>query len=162
LADPGDLAWSGRPLFRLMDPSQMRLEAHVREGLVGRVKIGQKLNVAIDALAAEVQGSTKEIVPSTDPASRTFIVKISLPSDDRMLPGMFGRLLIPTGTRSTILVPTRAVNRIGQLQTVRVRQDGNWTLRAVRTGPTFGTQIEVLSGLDAGETVELEGTESDE
>ena len=34
--EPGDLAWPGRPLFHLMDPSAMRLEAHVREGLVGK------------------------------------------------------------------------------------------------------------------------------
>jgi multidrug efflux pump subunit AcrA (membrane-fusion protein) len=50
-------------------------------------------------------------------------------------------------------VPSAAVSRIGQLETVRVVEDGRVTVRHVRTGETRGDRVEVLSGLSAGEKV---------
>ena len=92
-------------------------------------------------------------MPSADPATRTFLVKVGLPDLPGAYPGMFGRLLVPAGTRRAVLVPASAVRRVGQMETVAVHEDGGWRSVFVKTGKESGGLIEVLSGLRGGETV---------
>ena len=73
------------------------------------------------------------------------------------MPGMFGRLLVPVGDRKVILVPKRAIRRIGQLEVVTVETDGKWQRIFVKTGRVIGDKVEVLSGLHGDEKVALEG-----
>lgn len=155
LVEPGDLAWPGRPLFTLATLEEMRLEAHVREGLTGSIAVGQKVNVTIDALAAQMTGTVGEIVPAADPQSRTFVVKVALPENGRLVTGMFGRLEVPTGTRTSRFVPSEAVRLVGQLRTVQLRTDKGWRVQLVRLGESNGPDVEVLSGLQGGEVVRV-------
>ncbi len=153
LVEPGDLAMPGAPLLSLEAGGGMRLEALVREGLIGRVKLGQKLPVVIPALERTVTSTVAEIVPAADPATRTFLVKSDLPPVPGLYSGMYARLLVPAGTRPAVLVPARAVLTIGQLKMVRVKEDGSWRRVLVTLGRTWDGMVEVLSGLAGGETV---------
>jgi HlyD family secretion protein len=151
--DAGDLAYPGRPLFVIHNPKGLRLEASVREGMIGRVKRDQKVGVDLTALSETVEGTVEEIVPSADPLSRSFLVKVALPETEGLYQGMFGRLRIPLEERSTVLVPLSAVSQVGQLKTVRVLKDGRWVRRYVTLGEASGEAVEVLSGLEGGETI---------
>ena len=151
--EPGDLAAPGRTLITLQTASSLRLEAFVREGLIGAVRPGRDLDVAIGALGATVHGVVEEVVPSADPATRTFLVKVGLPAMPGAYPGMFGRLLVPAGQRRAVLVPASAVRRVGQLETVAVREEGGWRQVFVKTGRQRDGVVEVLSGLTGHETV---------
>lgn len=151
--EPGDLASPGKPLLTLQTASSLRLEAFVREGLIGAVRPGRDLDVALAALNACVPGVVEEVVPSADPATRTFLVKVGLPDLPGAYPGMFGRLLVPAGKREAVLVPASAVRRVGQMETVAVREDGGWRSVYVKTGKVTEGQVEILSGLKGGETV---------
>jgi len=51
------------------------------------------------------------------------------------------------------LIPAAAVQYIGQLEVVKVLSEGRQLMRHIRTGKTFGDQVEVISGLHEGETV---------
>ena len=73
-ADLGDLAAPGKPLFTLYEQGRLWLEANVPEELMAHVRLNQPMNVHIDATEREMQGRVVEIVPSSDPASRTEIV----------------------------------------------------------------------------------------
>ncbi|MEQ8764819.1 MAG: efflux RND transporter periplasmic adaptor subunit [Planctomycetota bacterium] len=152
-ADPGDLAWPGRPLVVVHDPDDLRLEASVREGLIGKVRLGQEVEVWLTALQENVSGKIEEIAPSGDPVSRSFVVKADIPSLDRVFPGMFGRMRLPIGERSAILVPAKAVTAVGQLETLLVRQGDRWVRRFVTTGEVRGELREVLSGASSGEVI---------
>jgi len=99
LVEPGDLAWSGRSLVALHDARDLRLEAGVREGLVGRATVGVEVKAHIEALGVDVDGTVDEVVPSGDPLSRTFLVKVAIPYREGLLTGMFGRLRLPLGER---------------------------------------------------------------
>ncbi|QGY39845.1 efflux RND transporter periplasmic adaptor subunit [Pseudodesulfovibrio cashew] len=161
LAEPGDLAFPGKELLSLQTGATLRLEAMVRESLIGRVRIGETLGVDISALGSSepITGTVDEIEPLADPVTRSFLVKVRLPERPGLYPGMFGRLLIPLGEREGVLVPVAALNRVGQLVTVMVKTEGGWEPVFVRTGDVHGDRIEILSGLSGGETLGLGGTE---
>jgi membrane fusion protein (multidrug efflux system) len=155
LAEPGDMARPGEPLLVLYDPKSLRLEVPVVEKLAVNLKVGDKLQVHIDARNRDVQAVVDEIVPQAEAASRSFLVKLRLPRSDDLFEGMFGRLLIPVGERRHLCLLTAAIQTIGQLQFVEViGPDGLKHRRLIKTGRLGDPgHVEVLSGLEKGELV---------
>ncbi len=161
-ADPGDTARPGVPVLRLYNPATLRLEASVRESVASKLKENQKLTAEIDALDKRYDGVVDEIVPSADPGSRTFLVKVSLDADAGLYPGMFGRLLIPIGQIEKIYIPVAAVTQVGQLDFVIVKSEQGAIRRYVRLGQGKPDErIEVVSGLKAGEQVVIKRRTAD-
>jgi RND family efflux transporter MFP subunit len=153
-ADPGDTARPGVPVLRLYNPATLRLETSVRESVASKLKENQTLTAEIDALNKRYDGVVDEIVPSADPGSRTFLVKVSLTGDTGLYPGMFGRLLIPIGKIEKMYIPIAAVTRVGQLDFVIVKTAQGAVRRYVRLGPRGSDErVQVVSGLKAGEQV---------
>ena len=155
LAEPGAMAAPGVPLLTVEDPSRFRLEAQVDESKMGAVKLGETVPVVIDALGDQpIEGKVTQIVPAADPASRTFTVKIDLPSDPQIRSGLFGRAQFPRGQREAIEIPQSAVLSRGQLQAVYVvGSDQLASLRYVTLGGASGGQVEILSGLQSGDRI---------
>jgi RND family efflux transporter MFP subunit len=151
--DVGDMVSLGQPLATLFDPKRMQLVATVRESLAHRLQVGQEIAVRVDGLNKQCGGTVSEIVPEAQAASRSFQVKVTGPCPAGVYTGMFGRLLIPLGDEQVLVVPRRAVRLVGQLELVDVAENGRTTRRAVRTGRSFGDDVEVLSGLREGEQV---------
>jgi RND family efflux transporter MFP subunit len=152
-ADSGALASPGMPIFTVEDVRRFRLEAIVNESDLRYVRTGEQVSVAIDALDnAGLKGKVVQIVPAADPASRTFLVKIDLPTDTRLRSGLFGRAQFSRGERQALLIPRSAVVERGQLQGVFVLdQNGVANLRYITLGKPSGVAIEVLAGLQDGE-----------
>ena len=157
LAEQGDMAQPGVPLLVLYDPTSLRLEVPVMENLAVKRKVGEKLAVRIDALDREIVATVDEIVPQAEAASRSFLVKVAMPRSEDLFEGMFGRLLIPAGTRRHLCLNTEAIMTIGQLEMVDVvTPERTLERRLIKTGRLgMPGRIEVLSGLKAGETVRL-------
>ena len=88
-----------------------------------------------------------------DAASRSYIVKVDLPSCAGLRSGMFGRAWFPLGVRKVVALPAAAVIDRGQLQSVFVADGETARTRLVSTGERANGQIEILSGLNAGEKV---------
>ena len=155
-AEPGDVAWPGRPLLVLVDPAALRLDAIVREGLIARIAPGAELDVDVPAAGTRAKGKVAEIVPAADPRTRTFEVRVAIPAAPGVLPGMFGRLRLPVARREVVRVPAAAVSRVGQIETLVVSDGGRWSRRLVSTGSGLpGGMVEILAGLSGGETVGL-------
>jgi RND family efflux transporter MFP subunit len=153
MIDPGDLAAPGKPLLVIQTSGALRLEGHVREGLISRVILGKEYQVKIETTEKTVPARIDEIVPYADPTTRTFLVKASLPDTPGIYPGMFGRLLIPVEKEQTLLIPQKAVIQVGQLELVHVKKDNTWQSVYIKTGKRFGEKIEVLAGLSGNETI---------
>lgn len=153
--EAGDLSWPGRTLYVILDPTSVRLEAQVREGLISRVLEGARLPIEIPAAGARIEGTVAELIPSADPLSRTFRVRVDFDPVPGVHPGMFGRLRLPVGRRTVVRVPVGAVVLVGQLETVVLKgENGRWGRRLITTGKLLEEDsIEVLSGLRGGETV---------
>ncbi|MFV1958216.1 MAG: efflux RND transporter periplasmic adaptor subunit [Planctomycetota bacterium] len=154
--EPGDLALPGRTLLELLDPKALRLDAQVREGLIRLVVKGGTFDVEIPSARLTLQGTIDEVCPTADPLSRTFKVRVDIEGVRGVHPGMYGRLHIPVGKREVVRVPREAVIRVGQLETVTVKEGDRWVRRYVTTGKDLGDgMVEILSGLAGGETVAL-------
>jgi RND family efflux transporter MFP subunit len=157
----GSMAQPGVPLITVEDSSEFRVDVNVDERLAGVVKVGQEADVVIESLGAKLKGQVTEVVPSVDPMSRTFLVKIVLPSGKGLCTGLHARVYIPMGTtKKATLVPQAAVVRRGQLTGVYVvNADNIISYRLVRTGRNYADKVEVLAGLTAGERVITDGTD---
>ncbi|MDD5274714.1 MAG: efflux RND transporter periplasmic adaptor subunit [Methylovulum sp.] len=153
LKEPGDMGLAGVPIVTIQTPKGLRLEADVPTTCAGRVNIGMTVTVRIDTLRQTTTGQVDEIIPEVDPQTRTQLIKIALPAIEGLQPGHFGWLEQACDQHEALLIPVSAVQHIGQLEVVQVLADGKQTMRHIRTAKTFGDQIEVLSGLHAGETV---------
>ena len=160
-ADVGDMALPGRPLLKMEDSSQLRLEAMVAESDVLTVRQGDEAPVLIDALGPRpLKGVIAQVVPAGDPRTHTFLVQVTLPRMPGLKTGMFGRLLLHKGTSETIVVPRVAVVERGQLTGVFVVEpDRIARLRWVKIGRSFEEAVEVLSGLNAGERVMIDASQ---
>ena len=151
----GDLANPGQVLLVVYDPKRMRLEAPVPVRLIEKLKIGQEVAVKLDRVDCTCTGRVSLVVSEIDPQSRTQTVKISLAGAGsvEVLPGTYGRFSVADDAVERILVPTGAVYRVGQLEMVQVLEQGRVLRCLVKTGQTFGDRVEILSGLQAGETI---------
>jgi RND family efflux transporter MFP subunit len=158
LADVGDLATPGKPLLEVEDPQLLQFEAAVPEAIVGKLTLSARLPVRI--MSKEVEGVVSEIAPSGDPGSRTSLVKLDLPSAADLRGGQFGRVEIPVSETNVLRAPASAVIQRGQMELVFVVTNDHAQLRLVKTGKRFGDEMELLSGVSAGEEVVTEGAAS--
>jgi len=153
LVDPGDLLPPGIPVIGLESAGGPRVDIMLTEVYFGAVQLGQPLEVRVPAAGeTALVGIVDTIVPSADPASRSFQIKIRLMGAPSVRSGMFARVRVPIGSESLLAVPETALVYQGQLSGLFVvdeRQTARF--RLVRTGRDLGGgQVEVLSGLDSG------------
>ncbi|MDX1927776.1 MAG: efflux RND transporter periplasmic adaptor subunit [Pirellulaceae bacterium] len=150
---PGDTVSPGQTLLSLYDPSQMQLVANVRESLAMKLKVGQQLPARMESLGYECLATVSEVVPKADISSRSFEVKVTGPCPPGVYSGMFGRLMLPLEDEQLLLIPASAIQRVGQLTFVQVRIEDRLSRRSVQVGRDFRGQVEILTGLKAGEQV---------
>ena len=157
LADLGDFAAPGKPLLHIEDPALHRFEADVPESLITRLELGGRLTVRISQLDQQFEATITEIAPAADPTTRTFLVKLDLPPAKSLRSGLFGRLAVPTRETHALRVSQTAVIQRGQLQFVFVASSNQAVLRIVKTGRLLGSEIELVSGIEPGDHVVIEG-----
>src|SRR5262245_8100268 len=161
----GSTAAPGAPLLTIEDGSRYRLEVAVEESHLGKIGMGQRARVRIDALSADgalggddLEGGVSEITPVADPMSRSYTVKIDLPARQSLRSGLYGVARFASGKRQATLIPQKAVAQRGQLAGVFVVDDaGVARLRLIKTGQSYGESVETLSGLSDGERIVVDG-----
>jgi RND family efflux transporter MFP subunit len=167
-AEIGLLAAPGVPLLTLEDNSRYRLEVSVEDSMLKRIRAGTSVQISIDALGPqEVSRKVTEIVPASDPGSRSSTVKIDL-FDGKGRPiaqpvlrsGLFGKARFAIGQKQALKIPQKAILQSGQLVSVFIIDPSNiLRLRLIKTGKQYGDQLEVLSGLNDGDRIVVEGIE---
>ena len=156
LVEVGDLAAPGRPLVMVESATGRRLVLAVPETVLAgsALKVGMPVAVRLDSRPGQVMdGRVSEVYPGADPISHAFTVKVAI--EGEVAAGLSGHAAIPVGTREAVAVPRAALQRMGGLDMVVVRDvHGLSQSRAVTVGGELpGGRVEVLSGLSAGEEV---------
>jgi RND family efflux transporter MFP subunit len=157
--EQGSLATPGVPLFVLEETSLFKVDAYVNERLAGKIKTGMPITILLASEGKPIVGTIGEIAPAVDPATRTFPVKIFL-KDPSLRSGLYAKIRIPEGKKQTLLIPAKAVVEKGLLTGVYVvDSQGVMTYRIIKTGQTYGDQVEVVSGIRPDERIAVAGLE---
>ena len=156
--DRGDLYAMSLPIYTVQQITPVKLLVPISETDYTRVKRGDKVSLSVDALPGKTfTGSIVRLYPTMDAATHTFNAEVRVPNTDRQLrPGMYARVRVDFGSSNSIVVPDAAVLKqqgSGQRVVYVLGEGDTVSIRMVTPGRHFGTNYEILSGLEEGEQV---------
>lgn len=92
----GEMAIPGMPALVLSDLSSLKIKTEVSEQDLKNVFIGQKARVQIPSMSLETSGKIIAIIPSSNPMTHTFTIKLSFEKTQNVYPGMYAQVFIDT------------------------------------------------------------------
>jgi cobalt-zinc-cadmium efflux system membrane fusion protein len=153
----GALVEAGKPLFTLADRSVMWAMLNIPESALGRVKVGQQVELKVESLPAKTFcGTLTWIGAEVDEKTRMARARAEVPNPDGGLKArMFARARIRTGgAEAAVVVPASAIYRLEGKPFVFVKlADDLFKTRAVRMGLKDEDRLEVMEGLKPQEEV---------
>lgn len=153
----GDIATPGAALLTIENPDNVVVRTFVKEQHIQHIRIGDQASVSIEAAGLTTSGTITQIVPSADPGTHSYLVKITLAEHGQARTGMFARIKFDMGHTSGILIPASAVISRADLNGVYIVDQNNTAhYRLVRLGRHFNTGIEVLAGIKPGERIVID------
>jgi RND family efflux transporter MFP subunit len=158
--DQGEMVGNSSPVARVVS-NEVEAQLSVEEGRYGQVEKGQPVSLRVAAYpGVDFPAIVTTVAPLADAKTHTFAVTVT-PLDKKGLlrSGMFAdTTLLAEEKQNTLLVPLTAVTTVNDTPTVYViNADGVAEQRAVTTGLSNQTQIEILSGVKIGENVVTAG-----
>lgn len=160
-ATAGTVVSAGDPVFTIANLSSLWLIASVNEADLSRVRPGQRVDVTVRAFPdRKFPGKVLRLGERLDPQTRTLQVRVLLPNPGGVLkPDMFATAEFETSDRRTVVqVPEAAVQDVhGKQMVFRSNGDGSFDPRVVTAGPRNGGRVQILSGLQPGESVVVSG-----
>jgi membrane fusion protein (multidrug efflux system) len=157
---PGASVEQGADLVRLDALDTLKLEVPVPETYLPLVRIGLPITLTIDALPGQVfSGKVHAIDPVVDPVSRNVRVRARIANPKGQLkPGMFARATADLGGKThAILLPEQVIVPKSDGSYVFLAVDGKAELRKVVLGKREPGRVEIVSGVQVGDTVVLDG-----
>jgi cobalt-zinc-cadmium efflux system membrane fusion protein len=160
---PGRRVDDSAPLFVVADLSLLWLVVHVYERDALTIRPGALAQVSFAALPGQpFEGRVSRIGSQVDPVARTIDVRVEIANPEGLLrPGMSATARIARGdeTSTLVAVPTQAVQRLADGWAVFVpeKREGDFLIRMVGRGRDLDGEVEIVSGLRAGESVVVDG-----
>jgi cobalt-zinc-cadmium efflux system membrane fusion protein len=161
---PGQYLSAGAsdPVFIIGDLSTVWLSTYVRETDAGSVRAGQPVDFTVTAIPGRTfDGMIDYVASALEPNSRRLLVRATVDNADGALkPEMFASVNIYTDTESTsVAVPRDSILQDGQATRVWVvREDRSIELRRIRTGIASGNMVQVVEGLNPGDSIIVRGS----
>ena len=157
---PGAYVGKGSDLVRLDAIGNLKLEVPVPETYLSLVRIGLPIKLTVDALPGQsFSGKVHAIDPVVDPVSRNVRVRARIANPKGQLkPGMFARATADLGGKTrAILLPEQVIVPRPDGSYVFLAVDGKAELRKVALGKREPGRVEIVSGVQVGDTVVLDG-----
>jgi RND family efflux transporter MFP subunit len=161
--NPGQVVSAGQELFVVTDLSTVWVIGDLYEKDFPVVRVGSNAVINVPANNRTLRGRVAYIDPRVDPAGRTAKVRVEVPNPGENLRlGMFVTLSFETSSNQRItVVPQAAVQAVGERTVVYMPvegEEGKFTERAVKLGPSRGDLVQVVEGLRPGEKVVTNGS----
>jgi membrane fusion protein (multidrug efflux system) len=155
----GDLATPRVALIEIYDPSSIVVRFAVAETLSVKVKKGMVLKVCLDAYENQsYEAVVSKIYPGLVIDSRSRLVEAKLKNAPDLLPGMFARIAAEFDSTESVVIPDGTIlSTVRGERIVYVIKDQRVKSRVIKTGVEKDNRVQILSGLEAGEMVVLEG-----
>lgn len=159
--DPGDMT-GALPILTVARVQPVKIVINVTESELPKIHKGMPATIKFDTYGDEEFGGTvTTIMPTVDPQTRTFGVEITMPnSNNKVLPGMFGRVTLNLGTENRVVVPDKAIVKqqgSGNQYVYILNPDGTVSFKQVELGQRLGNEYELVSGVESGSQVVITG-----
>ena len=155
---------SGSPLFRVADTHRLRIYVSVPQPYAGSIHRGQTAGwVFADRPGKRYTATVENTANALEATSRTLQVELQIDNGKgELLPGSYGEVYFNVaGDDNTLRIPVNAVLfRTQGLQVATLDHDHRVHLKTITQGRDFGTEIEVLSGVDPGDVLVLNPPDS--
>ncbi len=151
----GEITSTSSPLMSVADTFTLKLQGNLSQEDIVRLSLGSKVKVSVDVMPGkQYTGRVEQVGPVAAATGQYFPVVMDLPNDGRLLAGMTAKASFALNSAQGVLIPLSAVasGEDGQAF-VFVVFAGTVHKRAVTLGMRNDTEVLVLSGLQAGETV---------
>jgi RND family efflux transporter MFP subunit len=154
MVDPGAMAAPGVPLLHLQSTGEREVEFSVPDAFLEALRVGSTIAVAMDG-ASSTQAKITNISPAGDAGSHSFLVKAELPSASDWSVGAVVQVMLPSARSANgLFVPSQSIVHQGGLDAVLVvTPDARAEVRYVTLGREHNEEMEILTGLHAGERV---------
>jgi multidrug efflux pump subunit AcrA (membrane-fusion protein) len=139
----GESTSPGQPIMTGYALGQLRVTANVPQSVIGGLRDHRLARVIMLEDGHSIEVSKITIYPFANP--------------QRLYPGMLVKVAITTGSAQRLVMPQQALVSRAEVNAVYVLDDdGKISFRQIRPGSRYGDQVEILAGLDAGETIALD------
>jgi len=162
-ADTGALIQAGTsnassmPVVKIAQVNVLRLRIPVPESISAGVRVGDAVEVRVQASGEKFPGTVARFTGSLDRSTRTMQVEIDVPNKDyRLSPGMFADVTLDVQSRpNTLTVPVTALHRgnAGAATVLVVDSSNRVEQRTVQTGVEDPNRVEIISGVNEGDRV---------
>lgn len=154
-AKAGESINPGMPAVRVVNTSDLKIQARISEAYITDINKGDKVLVTISELKKEVNAKVTFVSKTIDRLSRTFNVEVALPSDPDLRPNMTATVRIVFDSNpSALVVPINLIQEINNEKVVYIAEETDGKMVATRKVVTvegvYGNQAEV-KGLEAGD-----------
>jgi HlyD family secretion protein len=161
--DPGDELTVGGVVFQVVDDSRLRVEAPIDEADIGKVKVGQKATLRLDALPDQpIAGAVSRMDPTVrkdEKGARTLKLEVEVADLKEAMgkglrPGMSANVDVRVAEKNDLVyLPTNVIVGRGTKRTVYVVEGGLAKERQVQVGLSSWERSEITSGVKEGEEV---------
>ncbi len=158
---PGNVAPAGTPLLTVMDVSSIIVRLHIPQSQAEQLKLGDPATIQIPGSHSVLHGRVVILSPALDPNSTTLQVWVEAKNPhDRLQPGTSVSVSITAKKiPNALVIPDSALltNSAGKSRVMIVNSESVAYSRPVTTGVEEGNLVQILSGLQSGETVIVNG-----
>jgi RND family efflux transporter MFP subunit len=154
----GDVVQPGIPMFTVVDPSTMRLEASLPAEALKNVRIGASVRFTVTGYEGRsFTGRVSRISPSADPITRQVKIVVSVPATGDLVSGLFAEGRVATESRTVPSVPLNSVDRRGLEPFVLRIRGGKVEKVVVELGTVddVAERVEIARGVTVGDTLLL-------
>jgi len=166
-SDQGEVVSPGaNQLFRLVNLDDMYIVADVPENYLGKVKKGSDVKVNLTSIGKEFEGKVEKVSNYINPNNRSFEIRVSVPnSNGEVKPNLIATVKLNDYTATNaIVIPQNILQENSKGEKIAYlfkSKDGNKGVAQktlVETGLSYDNKIEVIKGLESGQTIVVEGS----
>lgn len=168
ITDQGSAVGPGTPVMRIVSLGNMYLEASVPEKNIKTVKKGTEVMVELPVIGESLTTKVSTASNYINPANRTFDIQVNVPNKSgNIKPNLTAKLKIKDYSNPKVVtVPLSIISENAEGEQYlyvasNIKKDEAIAKKVIiATGLSYGTEIEVLSGINAGDQIIKEGARS--
>lgn len=152
----GTYVQPGQKILSVVDNSSIYVDCQVSEQDVAAMKVGQAVELQLEALGRTYSGKVTYISPAADAKTQAFTVRITLTNaDDAVKSGMFarGQIEVMQKTQALFIPKEALLEKNGEYSVYVITESNKAESRVVKLGLRNDREVEIISGLKAGDTV---------